>query len=100
MPLSCLRFPYISPWKSASRDSTSCRFRSAPASTRIEAMKMPIIAMTHETGSQSKEVALQVADRLGVNMACHRAFEQHVAGRLHADGGMVHRLLQGGPGLV
>jgi cytidylate kinase len=63
-------------------------------------MKTPIIAMTHEAGSQGKEVALQVAEKLGLKLACHRAFEQHVADRLHADGGMVHRFLQGKPGLI
>jgi len=63
-------------------------------------MKSTIIAMTHEAGSQGKEVAKQVAEKLGLDLACHRAFEQQVADKLHADGGMVHRFLQGKPGLI
>ena len=61
---------------------------------------MTIVAMTYEAGSQSKEVARQVAEELGLELVCHKVFEQHVADRLHADRNMVHRFLQGKPGLV
>jgi cytidylate kinase len=61
---------------------------------------MPIIAMTQEAGSQGKEVAQQVAGKLGLELVCHRVFEQHVADKLHADRTLVHRFLQGKPGLL
>jgi cytidylate kinase len=61
---------------------------------------MPIVAMTYEAGSQCKEVARQVAEELGLELICHTAFEQHVADRLHADRDLVHRFLQGRPGLI
>jgi len=59
---------------------------------------MPIIAMTQEAGSQGKEVAQQVAEKLGLELICHRVFEQQVADKLHADRTLVHRFLQGKPG--
>jgi cytidylate kinase len=61
---------------------------------------MPIVAMTYEAGAQGKEVARQVAEKLGLELACHRMFEQHVAERLHANSNLVHRFLQGKPGLL
>jgi len=61
---------------------------------------MPIIAMTQESGSHGKEVAQQVAEKLGLELVCHRVFEQHVADKLHAEGTLVHRFLQGKPGLL
>jgi cytidylate kinase len=61
---------------------------------------MPIVAMTYEAGSQCKEVARQVAEELGLELVCHKVFEQHVADRLHADRNLVHRFLQGKPGLI
>ena len=61
---------------------------------------MPIVAMTYEAGSQCKEVARQVADELGLELVCHKAFEQHVADKLHAAPNLVHHFLQGKPGLI
>ena len=61
---------------------------------------MPIIAMTQEAGSHGKEVAQQVAEKLGLELVCHRVFEQHVADKLHEDRSLVHRFLQGKPGLL
>jgi cytidylate kinase len=61
---------------------------------------MPIVAMTYEAGAQGKEVARQVAEKLGLELACHRMFEQQVAERLHANSNLVHRFLQGKPGLL
>lgn len=61
---------------------------------------MSIIAMTQEAGTQCKEVARQLADELGLELVCHKLFEQQVADKLHADGNLVHRLLQGKTGLL
>ena len=61
---------------------------------------MPIIAMTQEAGSHGKDVAQLVAEKLGLQLVCHRVFEQHVADKLHEDRSLVHRFLQGKPGLL
>ncbi|HKA39133.1 MAG TPA: cytidylate kinase family protein [Burkholderiales bacterium] len=61
---------------------------------------MPIVAMTYEAGAQGKEVASHVAEKSGLDLACHRMFEQQVAERLHANRKRVHRFLQGKPGLL
>jgi cytidylate kinase len=61
---------------------------------------MTVVAMTYEAGSRCKEVALQVAQELGLELVCHKVFEQHVADKLHADRNLVHRFLQGKPGMI
>jgi cytidylate kinase len=61
---------------------------------------MTVVAMTYEAGSQCKEVAQQAAGELGLELVCHTVFEQHVADRLRADRDLVHRFLQGRPGLI
>jgi cytidylate kinase len=61
---------------------------------------MTVVAMTYEAGARGKEVARQVAGKLGLELACHRMFEQQVAERLQASSNLVHRFLQGKPGLL
>jgi cytidylate kinase len=61
---------------------------------------MTVVAMTYEAGSQCKEVARQVAEELGLELVCHKTFEQHVADKLHAAPNLVHHFLQGRPGLI
>ena len=56
---------------------------------------MPVIAMTREMGSRGKDVALGVAERLGLEIVHHEIVEQSVARKMRLTEGSVHRFLEG-----
>jgi cytidylate kinase len=60
---------------------------------------MPVIAMTHEMGSLAKDVALQLAQELGLSVMRHEVVE-HVAQRMHVPTSLISRLREGKAGLV
>lgn len=55
---------------------------------------MAVIAMTREMGSRGREVALGLAEDLGLQIVQHELAE-HVAERMHADASSVNRFLEG-----
>lgn len=55
---------------------------------------MPVIAMTREMGSQGKDVALALAEDLGLELMQHQLVE-HLADRMHMGEAAVNRLLEG-----
>lgn len=57
---------------------------------------MPVIAMTREMGSRGKDVALGLAEEIGVRIVHHEMVEHDLASRLHARESTVHRYLEGG----
>ncbi len=61
---------------------------------------MTVIAMTREMGSRGKEVALGVADALGLEIVHHELVESHVSRRLGISTTAVHRFLEGNPTLM
>jgi len=60
---------------------------------------MPVIAMTQEMGSLSKDVALQLAQASHLAVMRHEVLE-HVANRMHVPSSLVNRLREGKAGLV
>jgi cytidylate kinase len=60
---------------------------------------MPVIAMTQEMGSLSKDVALKLAETAGLAVMRHEVLES-VAGRMHVPGSLISRLREGKAGLV
>ncbi len=56
---------------------------------------MPVIAMTREMGTRGKDVALGVANRLGLDVVHHEIVEKSVAERLRMSESSVHRFLEG-----
>lgn len=60
---------------------------------------MAVIAMTREMGTLGKDVAAQLAERLGLEVIHHELVEQHVARRLELGESAVHRFLEGKPQL-
>src|SRR5689334_15926202 len=60
---------------------------------------MPVIAMTQEMGSLAKDVALQLADTLGLAVMRHEVVE-HVAERMNVHKSLISRLRGGKAGLV
>ena len=60
---------------------------------------MAVIAMTREMGTLGKDVAAQLADRLGLELVHHELVEQNVARRLDLGESAVHRFLEGKPQL-
>ncbi|OUM03745.1 cytidylate kinase family protein [Variovorax sp. JS1663] len=60
---------------------------------------MPVIAMTQEMGSLSKDVSLQLADALGLAVMRHEAIER-VADRAQVSSSLIGRLRDGKAGLV
>lgn len=56
---------------------------------------MPVIAMTREMGSRGKDIAIGLAERLGVEIVHHNLVEHDLADRLHAEESDVHRYLEG-----
>lgn len=60
---------------------------------------MPVIAMTQEMGSLSKDVALQLAKTMNLAVMRHEVAE-HVAGKMHVPTSLINRLREGKAGLV
>jgi hypothetical protein len=56
---------------------------------------MTVIAMTREMGSRGREVALELAEQLGLKVIHHELIEQNLAARLNLPESMVHRFLEG-----
>ena len=56
---------------------------------------MTVIAMTREMGSRGREVALGLADRLGLKIIHHELVEQDLAARLNLHESAVHHFLEG-----
>jgi cytidylate kinase len=56
---------------------------------------MTVIAMTREMGSRGKDVALALADRLGLTIVHHELIEQDLATRLNLSESAVHHFLEG-----
>ena len=61
---------------------------------------MPVIAMTREMGSLGKDVALGLAERLGVEIVHHELVEHNVAERAGVEASAVHRYLEGTSSLL
>lgn len=61
---------------------------------------MPVIAMTREMGTLGKDVALGLADRLGVEIIHHELVEQDIAQRAGMRESEVHRFLEGGGSII
>lgn len=60
---------------------------------------MPVIAMTQEMGSLSKDVALELASALNLAVMRHEVVD-HVAGKMHVSTSLVKRLREGKSGLI
>ena len=56
---------------------------------------MTVIAMTREMGSRGREVALGLAERLGLKIIHHELVEQDLAARLNLPESTVHHFLEG-----
>ena len=55
---------------------------------------MPVIAMTREMGSRGKDLAIRLADELGLTIVHHELVEHHVAEKMHISDSTVHRFLE------
>ncbi len=60
---------------------------------------MTVIAMTREMGSLGRDVALRLAEELGLELVQHQLFE-HVADKMHVREASVNRFLEGKAGLL
>jgi cytidylate kinase len=60
---------------------------------------MPVIAMTQEMGSLSKDVALELASTLNLAVMRHEVVD-HVAGKMNVTTSLVKRLREGKSGLI
>jgi cytidylate kinase len=60
---------------------------------------MPVIAMTQEMGSLSKDIALQLTQAMNLTVLRHEVAEQ-VAGALHVPTSLINRLREGKAGIV
>lgn len=60
---------------------------------------MPVIAMTHEMGSLARDVALELAARLGLKSLQHEVGD-HVAERLQMPKSLIRRLREGKAGFL
>lgn len=60
---------------------------------------MTVIAMTREMGSLGRDVALQIAGDLELELVQHQMVE-HVAGKMHLQESSVNRFLEGKAGLL
>ncbi len=56
---------------------------------------MAVIAMTREMGTRGKDVAAELAGRLGLEVVHHELVERHVAERMNVAESTVHRFLEG-----
>jgi len=61
---------------------------------------MPVIAMTREMGSKGKDVAIGLAERIGLHIVHHNLVERGLSERLHAEESDVHRHLEGKTSLL
>lgn len=61
---------------------------------------MTVIAMPRELATCGKDVALGVAERLGLEVVYRELVEHDIAERMDADTGAVHRFLEGTPSLL
>jgi cytidylate kinase len=60
---------------------------------------MPVIAMTQEMGSLAKDVALELASTLNLEVMRHEVVD-HVAGKMHISTSLINRLREGKAGLI
>jgi len=60
---------------------------------------MAVIAMTREMGSLGRDVAVGLADKLGLDLIQHEIIE-HVADKMHVGESVVNRFLEGRAGLL
>jgi cytidylate kinase len=60
---------------------------------------MTVIAMTREMGSRGRDVALRLAEDLGLDLVQHQLVE-HVADKMHVGEASVNRFLEGKAGLL
>ena len=60
---------------------------------------MTVIAMPRELATRGKDVALGVAEELGLEVVHRELVERDLAGRLDVDQGAVHQFLEGNPSL-
>lgn len=56
---------------------------------------MTVIAMTREMGTLGSEVAIGLAEAMGLEVVDHELVEHHLAERLHLSEDTVHRFLEG-----
>lgn len=59
---------------------------------------MPVIAMTREMGSKGRDVALKLAEELGLDLMQHQLVE-HIADKMHMREATVNRFLEGKSGM-
>lgn len=60
---------------------------------------MPVVAMTREMGSLGRDMALGLAEELGLSLIQHEVVE-HVADKMHVGTSAVNRFLEGEAGLL
>lgn len=60
---------------------------------------MPVIAMTHEMGSLARDVAIELAARMGLRSLQHEVGDQ-IAERLHVPKSLIRRLREGKVGFL
>jgi cytidylate kinase len=60
---------------------------------------MPVVAMTHEMGSLARDVALELAGRMGLKSLQHEVGD-HIAERLHVPKSLIRRLREGKAGFL
>lgn len=60
---------------------------------------MPVIAMTREMGTLGRDMALGLAEELGLTLVQHEVVE-HVADKMHVGASAVNRFLEGEAGLL
>ena len=60
---------------------------------------MTVIAMPREMGTLGKDVALGVAEQLGIEVVHHELVEREIAGRMDIGESAVHQFLEGTPSL-
>ena len=56
---------------------------------------MPVIAMTREMGSQGKDIALGLAERMSMPIVHHNLVEQDISKKMHINESDVHHHLEG-----
>ena len=61
---------------------------------------MPVIAMTREMGSKGKDVAIGLAEQIGIHIVHHNLVEHSLSERLQAPESDVHRHLEGKTSLL
>lgn len=60
---------------------------------------MPVIAMTQEMGSLSKDVAMELAASMNLAVMRHEVVD-HVAGKMHVSTSLINRLREGKAGII